>query len=216
MTNLARLEAIPGMFGKWGFADSVNVQTDFVSPAYLSLDQGMIMAALGNALGDDVLRRAFATPDMRRALRPVLGVEEFNVEPRACTITGTRRDDRLRGSFGRDVICGLGGDDRITGLFGADVVYGDAGTTASRATWAPTRSTAATATTGSRAGSAPTCWRAARDTTGSTAGSAPTTWSRAGTREPARRARRSAPSGSSPGPPPARSRARAPSPRAPA
>ena len=127
MTNLARLEAIPGMFGKWGFADSVNVQTDFVSPAYLSLDQGMIMAALGNALGDDVLRRAFATPDMRRALRPVLGVEEFNVEPRACTITGTRRDDRLRGSFGRDVICGLGGDDRITGLLGADVMYGDEG-----------------------------------------------------------------------------------------
>ena len=32
-----------------------------VSGAYLSLDQGMIMAALGNALGDDVLRRAFAT-----------------------------------------------------------------------------------------------------------------------------------------------------------
>ncbi len=127
LANLARLEAIPGMFGKWGFADSVNVQTDFVSPAYLSLDQGMIMAALGNALGDDVLRRAFATPDMRRALRPVLGVEEFNVEPRACTIMGTRRDDRLRGSFGRDVICGLGGDDRITGLYGADVVYGDAG-----------------------------------------------------------------------------------------
>ena len=27
MANLARLEAIPGMFGKWGFADSVNVDT---------------------------------------------------------------------------------------------------------------------------------------------------------------------------------------------
>ena len=40
MTNLARLEAIPGMFGKWGFADAVNVDTELVSPAYLSLDQG--------------------------------------------------------------------------------------------------------------------------------------------------------------------------------
>ena len=51
----------PGLYGKWGFRDSVNVQTKRVSDAYLSLDQGMIMAALGNALGDDVLRKAFAT-----------------------------------------------------------------------------------------------------------------------------------------------------------
>jgi Putative glucoamylase/Protein of unknown function (DUF3131)/RTX calcium-binding nonapeptide repeat (4 copies) len=127
LSNLARLEAIPGMFGKWGFADSVNVQTGFVSPAYLSLDQGMIMAALGNELGGDVLRRAFATPELRQSLRPLLGVEEFNVHPRGCTITGTRRDDRLRGTFGPDVICGLGGDDHIEGRDGADVIYGDEG-----------------------------------------------------------------------------------------
>jgi hypothetical protein len=127
MTNLARLEAIPGMFGKWGFADSVNVDTGFVSPAHLSLDQGMIMAALGNELGRDVLRRAFATAEMRRSLRPVLGVEEFNVEPRACTISGSAADDRLTGTPGEDVICGLGGDDRIDAREGGDVVYGDAG-----------------------------------------------------------------------------------------
>jgi hypothetical protein len=48
----------------------------------------MIMAALGNALGDDVLRRAFATPDLTQAIRPVVGVEEFDVQPRGCTITG--------------------------------------------------------------------------------------------------------------------------------
>ena len=127
MANLARLEAIPGMFGKWGFADSVNVDSYHVSPAYLSLDQGMIMAALGNELGRDVLRRAFATPEMRNALRPVLGAEEFNVEPRACTISGTPADDRLRGTRGDDVICGLGGDDLIDAREGSDVVYGDEG-----------------------------------------------------------------------------------------
>jgi Putative glucoamylase/Protein of unknown function (DUF3131)/RTX calcium-binding nonapeptide repeat (4 copies) len=127
MANLARLEAIPGMFGRWGFADSVNVQTELVSPAYLSLDQGMIMAALGNELGRDVLRRAFATPEMRRALRPLLGAEEFNVEPRACTVTGSPSDDRLRGTRGEDVICGLGGDDVIDAREGSDVVYGDDG-----------------------------------------------------------------------------------------
>ena len=53
-------------------------QTGRVSDAYLSLDQGMIMAALGNALGDDVLRSAFAGPGLARALRPVIGIERFN------------------------------------------------------------------------------------------------------------------------------------------
>jgi hypothetical protein len=67
----------PGLYTKWGFRDSVNVSTGRVSDAYLSLDQGMIMGAIGNALGDDVLRRAFATPDVERALRPVIGIERF-------------------------------------------------------------------------------------------------------------------------------------------
>jgi hypothetical protein len=67
----------PGLYTKWGFRDSVNVSTGRVSDSYLSLDQGMIMAAIGNALGDDVLRRAFATPDVERALRPVIGIERF-------------------------------------------------------------------------------------------------------------------------------------------
>jgi hypothetical protein len=67
----------PGLYTKWGFRDSVNVSTGRVSDSYLSLDQGMIMAALGNALGDDVLRRAFATPDFEHVLRPVIGIERF-------------------------------------------------------------------------------------------------------------------------------------------
>jgi hypothetical protein len=46
LANLRRLVAdFPGLYGKWGFRDSVNVQTKRVSDAYLSLDQGMIMAA---------------------------------------------------------------------------------------------------------------------------------------------------------------------------
>jgi hypothetical protein len=80
--NLSRLVSdFPGLYGKWGFRDSVNVQTKRVSGAYLSLDQGMIMAALGNALGDDVLRRAFADPALERGLRPVIGIERFNAAP---------------------------------------------------------------------------------------------------------------------------------------
>ena len=126
--NLRRLERdFPGMYGKWGFRDSVNVDTGHVSGAYLSLDQGMIMAALGNALGGDVLRRAFVTKATERAVRPVIGIEEFNSDPRGCTIIGTRRADRLRGTSRDDVICGLGGDDRIDGRGGDDAVFGDAG-----------------------------------------------------------------------------------------
>ena len=95
--------------------------------SYLSLDQGMIMAAIGNALGHDGMRRAFATRDVERELRPVMGVEEFSASPRPCTITGTPRGDRLRGTRGDDVICGLGGDDVIDGRDGDDALFGDGG-----------------------------------------------------------------------------------------
>jgi hypothetical protein len=78
LANLGRLARdFPGLYGRWGFRDSVNVQTGRVSGSYLSLDQGMIMAALGNALADDAVRRDFAGPDYERALRPVIGIERF-------------------------------------------------------------------------------------------------------------------------------------------
>ena len=85
------------------------------------------MAAIGNALGGDLLRRAFVTQATERKVRPLLGIEEFNSDPRGCTITGTRGADRLRGTARGDVICGLGGDDRIDGRGGDDAVFGDAG-----------------------------------------------------------------------------------------
>jgi len=68
----------PGLYGRWGFRDSVNVTTRRVSDSYLSLDQGMIMASLANALRHDLLRRAFADRTVRRALKPVIGVERFS------------------------------------------------------------------------------------------------------------------------------------------
>jgi hypothetical protein len=71
----------PDLYGKWGFRDSVNVQTGTVSGSYLSLDQGMIMASLGNWLGGDVLRKAFAGPDLEQKLRPIIGIEQFGASP---------------------------------------------------------------------------------------------------------------------------------------
>ncbi len=83
MGNLANLEADFAIYGDWGFRDSVNVDTGVVSNAYLSLDQGIIVAAIGNALADDVLREAFATKEFRKVLRPVIGMETFNAGPRS-------------------------------------------------------------------------------------------------------------------------------------
>jgi hypothetical protein len=128
LENIRRMERdFPGLYTELGFLDSVNVDTGTVSSSYLSLDQGMVMAALGNALADDVLRDAFATKDIERELRPVIGVEEFSASPRPCTITGTPGPDRLRGSRSDDVICGLGGDDVVSAGGGNDAVFGDAG-----------------------------------------------------------------------------------------
>jgi hypothetical protein len=128
MADLAALEAIPGVYGDLGFRDSVNVGTGHPSDGWLSLDQGMIMAAIANARGDDVIRRAFVGTDALGArVRPVLAVEEFNTQPRGCTVTGTAGPDRLVGTSGADVICGLAGDDRIEGMGGDDVLYGDDG-----------------------------------------------------------------------------------------
>jgi Putative glucoamylase/RTX calcium-binding nonapeptide repeat (4 copies)/Protein of unknown function (DUF3131) len=123
LENLARLRRDFDVYGKWGFRDSVNVDSGVASSHYLSLDQGMIMAAIGGALGGDMLRDVVS----EKALRPVMGVEEFGARPRGCTIEGTARADRLRGTRGRDVICAGEGDDRIDGRDGDDAVFGDGG-----------------------------------------------------------------------------------------
>lgn len=44
-----------------------------------------------------------------------------------CTIVGTPRADRIKGSTGNDVICGLGGKDRINGRRGRDIIDGGSG-----------------------------------------------------------------------------------------
>jgi hypothetical protein len=128
LANLERLRRdFPDMYGKWGFRDSVNVDSGVVSNHYLSLDQGMVMAAIGNALERDVLREAFADRDMERSLRTVIGIEEFGASPRGCTISGTPGADRLRGTSRDDVICAGEGDDRVEARGGNDAVFGDAG-----------------------------------------------------------------------------------------
>jgi hypothetical protein len=86
LDNLANLRADFDIYTDRGFLDSVNVDSGVVSQFYLSLDQGMIMAAIGNELGSDFLRKLFVTPDFTQALRPVIGIEEFGASPLHCSI----------------------------------------------------------------------------------------------------------------------------------
>ena len=60
------------------------------------------------------------------ALTTVTGIAPAAADPR-CTITGTARNDVLRGTNGADVICGLGGNDTISGLGGNDILLGGVG-----------------------------------------------------------------------------------------
>jgi hypothetical protein len=59
------------------------VDSGRVSDYYLSLDQGMIMASIGNALAGDMLREEFVTRGFQQRVKPVMNVEEFNASPRA-------------------------------------------------------------------------------------------------------------------------------------
>ncbi|WP_232323412.1 glucoamylase family protein [Catenuloplanes japonicus] len=80
--NLARIKNDLRGYGPGGFYDAVAVRSGRVAARYLSLDQSMIMGALGNVLAGDVVRRAFVTPGFARAIRPLLARETFHVPAR--------------------------------------------------------------------------------------------------------------------------------------
>ncbi|WP_052424753.1 DUF11 domain-containing protein [Streptomyces fulvoviolaceus] len=46
---------------------------------------------------------------------------------RGCTRIGTSGNDTITGTYGTDVICGLGGDDTINASYGTDTAYGNHG-----------------------------------------------------------------------------------------
>jgi len=79
LDDLARLRADFDSYGPGGFYDAIAVGSSTVASRYLALDQSMIMAAIGNELRGDTIRRAFVTPRIERALKPLLRMEEFNI-----------------------------------------------------------------------------------------------------------------------------------------
>ncbi len=76
--NLKKLQKNFDCYGKGGFYDAVAVRSKMVARRHLSLDQSMIMGALGNVMLWGRLRTYFATRQVERTLRPVISVEEFN------------------------------------------------------------------------------------------------------------------------------------------
>jgi hypothetical protein len=79
LRNLSKIKSDLGAYGPGGFYDAVAVRSGTVAKRYLSLDQSMIMGAVGNVLDHDVLKRAFVTPQFEHAVRPLLAQETFNV-----------------------------------------------------------------------------------------------------------------------------------------
>ena len=76
--NLRNIETVLGAYGDGGFYDSVAVRSNTQAERYLSLDQGMVLGALGNVLGGGVLHDSFGTRHVEKILRPLIGQEEFS------------------------------------------------------------------------------------------------------------------------------------------
>ncbi len=75
--NLTGIQHDLGAYGRGGFFDAVAVRSGTIARRYLALDQAMIMGSLGNVLCHNAMRRAFSTRAVERALRPVIGIEQF-------------------------------------------------------------------------------------------------------------------------------------------
>jgi hypothetical protein len=77
LKNLASLKRDFDAYSWGGFYDAIEVKTGTVSKYYLALDQGMVMAAIGNALRNDRLRDYFSKGAIEDTIRPLLRMEEF-------------------------------------------------------------------------------------------------------------------------------------------
>ncbi|HET8969686.1 MAG TPA: glucoamylase family protein [Candidatus Nanopelagicales bacterium] len=77
LSNLERIREDFDAYGPGGFYDAVAVRSGQVSRRYLSLDQGMVMAALGNALTGDNLRGYVSEGALTKRVRPLMEMEEF-------------------------------------------------------------------------------------------------------------------------------------------
>ena len=75
--NLSKIEKNLKAYAGGGFYDSVAVRSGTVAKRYLSLDQAMVMGAIGNVFAGDVIRRNFSSRQVEQRIRPLIAMEKF-------------------------------------------------------------------------------------------------------------------------------------------
>ncbi len=75
--NLVKIERKLKAYGEGGFYDAVAVKSGLIAKRYLSLDQAMVLGAIGNVFCDNVIRRNFIKGDVESTIKPLIGIEEF-------------------------------------------------------------------------------------------------------------------------------------------
>jgi hypothetical protein len=75
--NLVKIEGELKAYGEGGFYDAVAVKSGVIAKRYLSLDQAMVLGAIGNVFCDNVIRRNFIKGEVQARIKPLIGIEEF-------------------------------------------------------------------------------------------------------------------------------------------
>ena len=76
-TTWCKIECDLEAYGAGGFFDAVAVTSGTVARRYLSLDQAMVLGAIGNVFGNNVIRRNFVKGEVEAVIKPLIEVEEF-------------------------------------------------------------------------------------------------------------------------------------------
>jgi hypothetical protein len=95
MANLRKLTVRFPIYSPMGFRDSVDVAAGLVSGNVLAVNQGMIMAAITNALTDDALQRAFVAGPVESVVRPIIALEEFSTSALPPQVNAHRKPSLL-------------------------------------------------------------------------------------------------------------------------
>jgi hypothetical protein len=77
LENLDGIENDLGAYGPGGFFDAVSTDSATAAERYLSLDQSMIMAAIGNALEGDALKDYFVDRSFEKLVKPLVAQQVF-------------------------------------------------------------------------------------------------------------------------------------------
>ena len=78
LANLRALSANFPVYGPYGFYDAVDVRSGRVCDHVLALDQGMILAAIANALEGSAIQQAFCAGKVEEMIRPLIAQERFD------------------------------------------------------------------------------------------------------------------------------------------